>query len=1117
MIGKQLDRMIRLKILSRFGISQLVPIKNAQVRPLSPSAKLELKMERPLKLKRTANIDTDFHFSASPFVFSMYRLISAVCLLCLVDINTSFGQGGGDNTIITKRFYSVEDGLASREVFCAIQDDDGFLWFGTRNGLNRFDGKSFKLFNKQKNGLTDNKVIQLAKDKQKHLFIVYGNSGFERSPMSVAVMDLTTKKLMSLKELYPNLPFDEQKVSWVANAGDDICFLTRKPYQYWRYTAKGFVLKFEMKAWDNANEGFARTTGVDCIFYKDYALLKQSFDQPQYFCSKEEVTVLPAFSRVLPTVYDSRLISPDGRVAFTWNDVYDKLIRTDGSKKSTVNIFDTYLREGIAFYGGDYPNALVYRPKDGLFFYDFRSLTRLLDRELLISSTYSLSSYFIDRQQNIWVCTSGGLIKIKLEKNHFTHYFTKKELRDSSVNQTRGIYDDGRGNIYASLWTKLGYNSGNKTTAYNMVAEDIILYGITHCMNKTFVAAAGIYSIEPGGPPVIKRVSNEIRKELWALDSLAPGKLLVGYIDSMQTFDIAQNTLKGIAYPPAGIPPVKFVYRFIIRKDKTVWAVAENGMYLLNAAADSVIGFYGKGAGDTTHRFPFSILHDAYEDDAGIIWLATNGEGLFRWNRDKHAFSQFNTTNGLPSDILYRIESDSSKNLWISTDNGLAMFNTGDYRTSTYSTANGISHNEFNRTSSFKAQDGRLYFGGLDGVNAFYPNDFTQDPMGSRIPMRLISFNKFSARDNQMVDETDNVFTQNKIVLQPADKFFTLEFQLLDFDEGKLNYAFKIEGVDKDWNYISENSIRVSGLPYGEHTLRIKGQSHSGQWSKNELSLPLLVLKPFYLQWWFIIAMVALLALAITAWYRWRVRQLIQAKLSLEQGIKVRTKALEESLLQEQSLLKEKDVLLKEIHHRVKNNLQVISGLLELQEKSLAEEGAKQALHEGRTRVRSMALIHQNLYQYENLSRIELSSFTHDLYDQVNGMYARQGGSTKASIQIPVTEIDIDTAVPFGLMLNELLTNSFKYGYSGDDVLMIEMMLHVEQLKEEAGSRYIFTYGDSGPGLPAGFDIAKTKSLGMRLIWDLTKQMGGNMQYAFEHGSRFTITFYDKAARYKND
>src|SRR4029079_4360839 len=129
---------------------------------------------------------------------------------------------------------------------------------------------------------------------------------------------------------------------------------------------------------------------------------------------------------------------------------------------------------------------------------------------------------------------------------------------------------------------------------------------------------------------------------------------------------------------------------------------------------------------------------------------------------EEQTFRQFNSADGFPSDILYRIESDDYNNLWISTDNGLVRFNTKDFKTRTYTTTDGISHNEFNRTSSFKAKDGRLFFGGLNGVNAFYPKDFQGDSTDAELPIYVISFNKFSANEDRLVDQTKELLAQNK-------------------------------------------------------------------------------------------------------------------------------------------------------------------------------------------------------------------------------------------------------------------------------------------------------------------------------------------------------------------
>ena len=300
-------------------------------------------------------------------------------------------------------------------------------------------------------------------------------------------------------------------------------------------------------------------------------------------------------------------------------------------------------------------------------------------------------------------------------------------------------------------------------------------------------------------------------------------------------------------------------------------------------------------------------------------------------------------------------------------------------------------------------------------------------------------------------------------------------------------------------------------MPYGQFTLHIKAQNREGAWSKSELNIPLLVLKPFYLKWWFIALLSILLVFAIYRIIKWRTKQLAAEKNKLEQTVSERTMQLKQSLSEQAELLSEKDVLMKEIHHRVKNNLQVISGLLELQSKAVNDEAAKDALMEGRNRVRSIALIHQNLYQYENLSSIELKRFVIDLCRQIELVYKKQS-KILMNIEVPVLYLDIDSAVPLGLIMNELLTNSFKYAFNDSNAGEISLQIQVV-----AEGKYELICADNGPGLPPGLDLTRTTTLGLQLINDLSRQIGGKMKYQHKNGASFFINFTNRDLRRKED
>lgn len=189
-------------------------------------------------------------------------------------------------------------------------------------------------------------------------------------------------------------------------------------------------------------------------------------------------------------------------------------------------------------------------------------------------------------------------------------------------------------------------------------------------------------------------------------------------------------------------------------------------------------------------------------------------------------------------------------------------------------------------------------------------------------------------------------------------------------------------------------------------------------------------------------------------------------------------------------LLRQKDMLMKEIHHRVKNNLQVISTLLDLQLQEVTDEQAKGAMAESTTRVRSISLIHQQLYQHDDIGTIEFSKFAAELVRQVMAVFKKGSVDITFENEIPEMHLDIDTAVPLGLILNELITNSFKYAFSGSSNGSIRIAIH------QPDGHYQLIYSDSGPGLP---DAAQHSSgLGMRMMRSLSKQLGGSFAYDAE-------------------
>ncbi|QHV99568.1 histidine kinase dimerization/phosphoacceptor domain -containing protein [Spirosoma endbachense] len=1025
---------------------------------------------------------------------------------------------------ITKRLLSIENGLASHEVFCGVQDAAGFMWFGTRNGLNRYDGKTCLLFTRQRNKLQDNKIVQLAKDDANHLFIEYGSTGFQLiTNGKVDVMDITTQEVKTLTATYPNLPFKEQDVYWIANDGtDEVSFLTAFPFRLWKYSAKtGFRLRYEMKDWNKTGLAFDyRTTGPVCSFTPEKALLKLTNQEKQYLITKDAVIGFRQHNvlRSLPVGFtDQNELLITYNTATNVNEfAIDKLTPAgnlvpvaDLAKYNLNTVKGRYWYQVCVSTSG--AASMFYDATDALYLWHKHAFVKVIDKsELKGFENLFLYRLFLDALGNQWLCTSHGVLQLTLKKNRFTPYFSSSQQSIQPNSQARGIYADRTGKVVANIWMHTFSQQGGKIQA---IAHDAINYALVEHHTALY---SGGYSLVLYDD-VKNRVTNYsggLGSEIWSMFSMNDSLLLLGRTTGFSLFNTNTHRFDSIPVVAASGTEARFVYRFFYDRTGIIWAIAENGLYKL-VANHRLSAKTNHGWSMVKLQSPFlnglSLL-DAYQDSSGVFWLATNGEGLYRWNPKTNAVRQFNITAGFPSDVLYRIEPDSYENLWISSDYGLICFNRNSFLVNTYTTIDGISHNEFNRTSSFRASDGRLFFGGLNGVNAFDPRDFRTDTNTLQVPLRVIAFNQFVGSKNELINKTAELLKTAKITLEPDDKFFTLDFQLLDFatDEGH-HYAYKIEGLDKNWNYINENSIRISRLPYGNFTVHIKAQNREGTWSRSQLIIPLSVLKPFYLQWWFVLTAVFLFFLAIYLLIHFRLQQLARDKKKLEETVNERTTQLKQSLSEQSALLLEKDVLMKEIHHRVKNNLQVISGLLELQSKGLTDETAREALREGQNRVRSIALIHQNLYQYENLSIIDLKRFVNDLSKQVQSVFQKQKPVT-ITILVPDLQLDIDSAVPLGLILNELLSNSFKYAFTRVPAGKIQLAICV--ISE---GKYQLVYSDNGPGLPSDFNLTGATTLGLQLVNDLSRQIGGKVQYSSKEGATFTINFTNRDVRKNED
>jgi ligand-binding sensor domain-containing protein len=321
--------------------------------------------------------------------------------------------------------------------------------------------------------------------------------------------------------------------------------------------------------------------------------------------------------------------------------------------------------------------------------------------------------------------------------------------------------------VSANIWTHTFFQNGQKIRAHE---HEAINYALMRHHTNWYTGGYGI--------TVIDEITNKATKlpggtgsEIWSMHSMNDSLLILGRTNGFSLFN--SKTYRFDSLPATA--PASFVYRFFLDKSGAIIAVAENGLFRLHRNPDNHLH---NGSQWRMQKMESSFLNglsllDAYQDSDGAFWLATNGEGLYRWNPQNNAVKQFNIAAGFPSDVLYRIEPDDFENLWISSDYGLVRFNLRSFLVKTYTILDGLTHNEFNRTSSFKGVDGRLYFGGLNGINAFDPRAFRTDATNLDVPLRVIAFNQFVGTKSELINKTTELLRNPRIVLEPTDFLHT--------------------------------------------------------------------------------------------------------------------------------------------------------------------------------------------------------------------------------------------------------------------------------------------------------------------------------------------------------
>ena len=838
----------------------------------------------------------------------------AVLYFILINL-LCFGVYGQQKVSATKLF-DVADGLPQSYVSGLVQDRQGFVWIATRDGLAKYDGRTFKTFRHipgDDSSLSSSVITTLYLDNNDRLWINYEQGD----------VDLMDTRTLKLRHFFKNTPRDvgKNKIrNGLAVAQDHL-----KNYWIMAYNRDGVYI-----------------TDESLKLLKFYTHKQLLPDVPDSY-----IMGIAAYKKLIVLVTNKALIFMDSsrqivkKVPYSFNNNLQferEKISEDNSPTVLANgdilipdeqyvVFYSAAAESFSVIKMPPLDYHIFHPRikvnNGKVLYAYGSSLYEWEKDrfrLWAGNTgkekHKVVSLLLDRSGVLWAGTDGyGLFQYDMRLKRMPKY-DYKYIFHKDITERLGVGIDkinssflGRIHSYHWRWAK-----SPDGTIWMSRASDSLTAFPNICSVKDGVLANGkwTYTNSKVAEPGINSIASSASGKIWGIN----------HNYCLVSFDIKNQKLtlsKPVINEASNI--VNQVNGLVIDEEHIFWISSPFGLTRYNSRTGKSTNLKSSLPG----AHPLTLRQDPLKKE--ILWIGSNASGLIRFDKVTLKATHYTTRDGLPNNTIYGIIPDNQGNLWCSSNKGIFSFNPATGAVRSYTTRDGLPVDEFNRSYFMEMPDGTIAFGGTNGYTVFNPKDLSGDNYAPQTALTSIRINNTQPAPGSALALLDNQINNiTRIKLRYDQNFLSFEFAGLEFNiPEKLHYRYRLKGIDKSWVLSgTDNRATYTSIPPGEYTFLANTANTMGVWSNQVKQISIIITPPFWKTWWFL----TICFLLISGIIYFAIRQRL---------INIRKKDQQKIALQREAMELEAQALRSQMNpHFVFNCLNSIKALIQGEQKRTA-------------------------------------------------------------------------------------------------------------------------------------------------------------------------------------